>query len=503
MSFLEKLKDVYNVTQTLNGAETFVSTKSAILNLYSLGGASRLTSVNTLQRLVIAALDEDPRLAAKVIFYLGDIRQGQGERAVFKVALDILLTYFDNKQLLQYLPEFSRWDILISLFNTNKVARKIVRKEFLLGTNALFFKWLPSHRGHKVTSSLARDIRNSVGFTEEQYRKYVKERRASLNLVETNLTCKQYVKIDYNKVPSLAGVKYRKAFYRHDEERYTAHVNEALSQAKKVLSGEMKQSEVTTKVNASVLYPHDVIKSYLSRSRFDVSVEGSLDEAVEAAWYSLPNYLTTDNSAGVLPIIDTSGSMASLISKDSRVQSIDVALGFGIYFAERLKGEFKNHFINFSSESKLNKLSGNSLYQKLQSIDYSDWGGSTNIQAAFDKILQVAVKNKLKQEDLPSTLLIFSDMEFNYCGENTNLVEAKRKFALHGYVLPDVVFWRVNSLSTQVPATMDNSGVVLVSGYSPVVIKFITTGEITTPYDLMLKTVNTPRYGFIDTLTLK
>jgi len=315
---------------------------------------------------------------------------------------------------------------------------------------------------------------------------------------------KTYDKIDYNKVPSVAGSKYRNAFYTHDGERYKAHVESAVKQAKAVMSGTMDKKDVTVKVNANVLYPHDIMHKYLLARKdvtsWDNMTKENYDPALEAMWYSLPDYLTNENSAGVLPIIDTSGSMILPIGGETSVTALSVALGFGMYFSERLKGEFKDHFINFSEYSKLNHVVGNTLHQKLRSIRMSDWGDSTNIQSAFTKILEVAVKNNLKQSELPSTLLIFSDMEFNSCGRATNLESARAMYESYGYTLPDVVFWSVNNRTEQVPAKLNDKGVFLVSGYSASAIKFITTGEITTPYELMLRAVNTPRYDFVDNL---
>lgn len=500
MSFLNNLKDTLNVTTTLNYAKAYESTKSEILDLYSMGGASRSKSDQEVTGMIIRALAEDPVLATKAIFYLADIREGQGERRLFRLALPEIMEYFEPSEVLSYVPEFSRWDLVIELFNTHEAARTIVNEQ-IKGNNALFFKWLPSHRAHGKNNPLAAAIRKQNGLSEKEYRKLLKEKRAQLNLVETNLTNKTYDKIDYNKVPSKAGLVYRNAFYRVDKERYTKHVEEAARQARLVAEGKMDASEVTAKVNAGVTYPHEIINKYGYSEHWDWKVH-ELDSALEAMWLSLPDYLK-DSNASILPVIDMSGSMSVPVGPKSNVKVIDVAVGFGMYFAERLKGPFHNHFMSFSVTPRLHKIAGKTLKNRLNSLDKNGWDMNTDIQAVFNKVLETAVTNNLPQDELPNTIIIFSDMEFDYCGRNTNLETAKANFQAAGYELPNLVFWNIHSKTKQTPATMNDKGVVLVSGYSPSVIKFILTGEMTSPYEFMVNTLNTPRYSFVDNLKPK
>ena len=247
-------------------------------------------------------------------------------------------------------------------------------------------------------------------------------------------------------------------------------------------------------MNASTLYPHEVIsKIGRSYSTFKLSYNDSL----EAMWKSLPDYLK-DSEDSILPVIDTSGSMFSQLGPNTTVQAIDVALGFGMYFAERLRGEFKNHFVNFSTRPKLNKLSGKTLIDRIKSIDFNDWGGTTNIDAVFELILRTAMKFNMDSKDLPKKIIIFSDMQFDGSVRLTTLEKAKEAFESNGYELPTVVFWNINARVQNQPATMHESGAILVSGYSPSVASFILKDEFVSPYDFMLTVINSERYQVIN-----
>lgn len=504
MSFLSKLKIENNVTFTENLAVTNKSTTSAVVDLFSLGGAARNIHEDELVTLINRALNEDLNITTKVIFHLGDIREGQGERRFFRLALREVLKRFQADKVLVEVPEISRWDLVIDLYKEVPEAKDLVLKAFREEKDALFFKWIPSRRAHKKNNPLAYTIMKDLEISAKQYQNVLKRNRAKLNLVETNLTNKTYDKINYGQVPSRANLVYKEAFKRHDGERLQAHYEEALKQAKARMNNTLVPQEVKeVKVNANVLYPHEIISRYREKSGWGLVMK-DFDLNLETLWYSLPNYLENfEGNSSILPIIDVSGSMAAGVSPDAAVTAMDVALGFGLYFAERLKGEFKDHFMTFSSNPELVEATGNSVRDKVMGIYRANWDMSTNIQRAFDLVLRTAINNNMSQEDLPNTLVIFSDMEFDYCGKNTNLSYARSKFEEAGYTLPNIVFWNIIARNVQFPATINDKGVVLISGYSPVTIKFITTGEVMSPFELVVQAVNKPRYSFVDSFVPK
>lgn len=489
MSFLNNLKEVTNETVTENLAKAYKSTKSDILDLFSLGGAARTLDKAEIERKIVFALSEDKVLATKAVFYLADIRGGQGERRFFKIALPIVLDAWKEKQeaLINLVPEFSRWDLVVDLYATGNKAAKayllpIIRHAMTSKVNKLIFKWLPTERRHGKNDPVARQLAKDLNLTPKEYRKMLTKNRKELNLVETNLTNKEYNNINYSQVPSKAGLKYKQAFYRHDENRYEAYLEAVIS------------GKTNVKMNAATLYPHDIVHKYSTGWGFNVKDK---DLTLEAAWKSLPNYLE-DSDRNVIVVADTSGSMDFGISPNSNVTALHTSIALAVYFAERLNGEFKNHFITFDYEPVLQRLVGETLNSKLKSIREIH-PSNTDLQATFDLILKTAVKNKTPQKDLPTDILIISDMQFDEATRDfTNFEDAKRKFEEAGYTLPNIIFWNVNARLRNVPATMDDNGVIMVSGYSPSVMKYILENESTTPYEFMLTVLNNPRYNIIE-----
>jgi hypothetical protein len=283
--------------------------------------------------------------------------------------------------------------------------------------------------------------------------------------------------INFSHVPSVAARLYKKAFNRH-----TPAFAEYVA---KLVSGDK-----TVKVNANAIFPHDVIKgiahSYVKHDKTET-------DHVIAQWEALPNYV---GDASIMPIVDVSGSMTCPAGKNTNVRCLDVALGLGLYLADKNKGVFKDTFLTFSDKPQLVTLKGN-IVQKLEQMSKSDWEMSTNLHAAMKKILDVAVKGNVPQSDMPKMLLILSDMQFNQCArfDDSAMEMIERKFADAGYTVPQIVFWNLNA-SDNVPVKADKSGAALVSGFSPSIMTALLSADLDqfTPEGIMLKTVMVPRY---------
>ena len=305
---------------------------------------------------------------------------------------------------------------------------------------------------------------------QHEYRRVLSQLRAEIRIIENNLRERDY-SFDYSKQPSKAMMKYRRAFLRNDEIRY-----------KDFLSRVEKGEAV---MHTGTLYPYDVIRPVLS--------EMSADErrSVNAAWNSLEDFTDGENA---LAVIDGSGSMYYT----GAPKPAEVALSLGVYFAEHSRGMFAGHFITFSSKPRLVEIKGRDIFEKIRYCMSFNEAANTNIKAVFDLILMTAVKNRLPQNQRPKTLYIISDMEFDCCAENadiTNFEYAKRAFSSHGYKLPQVVFWNVQSRNMQQPVTMNEQGVTLVSGASPRVFSMIKAGM--SPMSLMLETLSNEIYAEI------
>lgn len=261
---------------------------------------------------------------------------------------------------------------------------------------------------------------------------------------------------------------YRKAFSKRDADRYVAYLADVKSGKKKI--------------NAATVYPYEIVGKYLDGQGYD--------ETLELQWKALPNYADSDDNA--LVMADVSGSMSQYDGMPMKV-----AVSLAIYFAERNKGLFSKYFMTFSTRPELVKVIGNTLEEKVSNVSRANWDMSTNIQGAFDLILETATRNKIPAEEMPTTLFIISDMEFNSAGSSTNFNVMRRKYLGYGYTMPRLVFWNVRSRNDQTPVTEKEEGVYLVSGASAGVFKAALKAQATNPYDMMIETLNDDRYDAI------
>ena len=489
---LNFLKKENNFTYTENGALTHKSTNSECLDLFATIGAIRFASDEDVIARFIRAYCEDADLAMKILFFGRDVRGGLGERKVFRTIISYLAdtnpaTVAKN---IPYIAEFGRFDDLLCLIGTKcqNDALKVIKDQLDADIDALtkdkeislLGKWLPSvNASNKDTVAKAKIIARYLKMSDADYRKLLTKLRSQINIIENNLRCKDY-SFDYEKQPSKAMLKYRKAFLRNDGERYELFMN-------KVSSGEAV-------LKTGTLAPYDIVRSLIDYNRWQFK---ALDEnerkAIDTTWNALEDFTNGENA---LVVVDGSSSMYGGINNP---KPIEVAVSLGIYFAERNKGAFKDHFITFSHTPRLIEIKGKDIYDKVQYCMSYNEVADTNLQNVFRLILNTAVKNHLPQEQLPSKLYIITDMEFNSCvadADVTNFEWAKQEFAKHGYTLPEVIFWNVDSRNTQQPVTQHETDVALVSGASPRVFKMLTSGVLS-PYNFMMEVIGSERYAKI------
>lgn len=472
------MKHETNKTLTENGALTWKSTDSKVLDLFSMGGALRTRTPKEIEDKLSKALAEDKLLTIKCLFYLRDIRGGQGERRTFREALKILSNYHpeDTTKLLKLIPEFGRWDDLFYLDNIeiDGIIKDQLNKDIESEAPSLLAKWMPSENASsEKTKALARKLRKYLGYSSKNYRKIITSLRTKINLIETKMSSNNWNDIEYSKIPSKASMVYRKAFYKHDEFGYKEYLN--------------RVEEGQEKINTSTLFPYEIIR----QARRENS------KTLDLLWKNLPDY-TRDNEKAIV-VADVSASMSGT--------PMDVAVSLAMYFAERNKGLFHNKFITFSEKPELQEISGTNLNQKIRNLENAHWDMNTNIQAVFDLLLNTAVKNSAPEDEMPKTIYIISDMEFdrashsgNYYAEvkpdNTNFDEIKRKYSEVGYEMPNLVFWNVSSRQDNVPVEQNEKGVALVSGCSPTIFKMAI--KRTTPHEFMVEVLNSERYKKIE-----
>lgn len=490
---LEVLKNTANKTTTENGAVTNRTSGKDCLDLFATIGALRRADEQEIGRRFLRAYTEDPDLAMKILFFARDVRGGLGERRVFRVLLKWLAEY-ERKSLLrnlEYIAEYGRWDDLLVLLDTpcREEATALLKKQFDLDLAAmergeavsLLGKWLPSvNASNEGTCRRAKTLARAFGLNDREYRKALVALRAKIRILENNLREKDYT-FDYAKQPSKALFKYRKAFLRNDGERYGAFLE-------KVDQGEAK-------MHTGTLLPYELVAPYLEWSRHeDNSFMRPISEeekrSLNTTWAALEDFAGEENA---LAVVDTSGSMYY----ETPPLPAAVALSLGLYFGERAKGPYRNHFIEFSASPRLIEIKGDTFADRLRYVASFNEIANTNLEAVFDLILRAAVENHVPQEEMPAKLYIISDMEFDACVKNaslTNFENARRRFAEAGYRLPDLVFWNVASRNEQQPVTVNDRGVALVSGCSPRIFSMAMEGELD-PYAFMLSVVGTERYA--------
>jgi len=487
--FLKELKKEMNKTKTWNGAEAFKSTRSKVLDLFAIAGNSQAMTDGQLETKIKEAFFENPELTIRVVFYLSDVRGGQGRRDVMRTALSFLTSRYptQTKNLISLLAEYTRWDMLYEFVGTvlERDAFTVLYKETISaireGRKSLVFKWLKSvNTSSEESVRLGKLTAKYFGLSEKEYRKMLSRYRKELGVVEVQMSADQWNSIDYSKLPSKAGLIYREAFKRHDAEGYDKYLNS-------VIKGEAK-------MNMSVAYPHEIISKYRNNDSEWHSKANPLDLNLEAAWKSLPNYFE-GNTERILAVADASGSMFGYSYNNSTAQPIDLSIGLAIYCAERMRGQFHNYYMTFSDNPQLIQLNSRmTLKDKIEQIFRTDIGYSTNVDAVFDTLLKTAILNRTPQNEMPTTLLMISDMQFNSSYVKApNYQVWKRNFEAAGYTLPQIVFWNV-SAANNVPVEQDEKGTVLISGGNPVVLKYIYTGELLTPYEQMLAIINRERY---------
>lgn len=457
--------------RTANGMKARQGTAKANVDLFFKIGASRGRDIS---QPFTAAYVENPEQAVRIVLWARDAREGAGERQLFRDIMNKLPTDVLDR-ILAKIPELGRWDDLLEIQDPEIRAKAFdLIGEALQNGDGLAAKWMPRQ------GAVAVELRNHFGWTPKFYRKRLVE---LTNVVETQMCAGKWDDINFSHVPSVASARYKKAFNRHTP-KFQEYV--------KALSS----GDPSVKVNSGAVYPYDVLKGLIGV--YSNNYNKTEKAHAIAQWDALPNYV---GDANILPIVDVSGSMTCKAGgphSKSQTTCLDVSVSLGLYLAEKNKGKFKDTFLTFSGTPKLVNLKGNIL-DKVNQMVKVDWGMNTNLVAAMEKILDVAVTGNVPQEEMPEMLLILSDMQFDQCAEfdDSAMQMIVRQFTQAGYTVPQIVFWNLNAYDN-VPVKFDEKGVALVSGFSPSIVKSVLKADFSgfTPEAIMLNTIMNSRYDF-------
>ena len=446
------------------------------------------TDETRIRRLFAEAYNENQLMATKIAFYGRDVRGGLGERETFRKIIKYMGEYHPEaiRPNLDLIGVYGRYDDLYCLIGTpvEEDMWKAMKKQFeedLINLNdgntvSLLAKWIKTaDASSPKTRKLGILTARKLGYSVYDFKRLVRKLRKHIGITESLMSAGKWDEIKYSQVPSRAMMIYRSAFIRHDKDRFTEFIQSAI--------------DGKVKINSSTIYPYDLIDKVCSFG-YGYFGNGSFiakeDKTVEAQWRQLPNYV--EDGTNAIVIADTSGSMFG--------RPLNTALGLAIYFAERNKGAYHNMWMSFSSRPNIHMLKGETLCQKLQSIDMQDWGRNTDLKASFELILEVALENDVPKEDMPKSLIVISDMEIDDCGDGdwTFYDNMKYKFEKYGYEIPNIIFWNVNSRHDIFHADATRRGVQLCSGQSTTMFKQIMNCIGYTPVEMMEKVINSERY---------
>ena len=468
MSFLDKLKRNSTIENT-KGSRYYASTYDANLDIFT--GISRYNDTDEIINKFKKALAEDKTLALANLLYILDIRGGKGERLLFKTIFRYLCQNEKDLALivLPKISEFGRWDYILEGLDTSidteviSLIKTQIENDKNSETPSLLAKWLPSHRTHGVKNETAKLLIKKLNITEEEYRKTLTALRKKLNLIENNLTKRDYSSIDFEKVPTKAMLKYRESFNRNCNEKYAQYLAD-------VQNG-------TKKINTSGLFCYEIVRNILLRLPVDASL-------FDVMWNNQKDFLNGYNK-NLMVVADTSGSM-----EQYDCLPLSNAVGLAIYIAERNKGAFKNHFITFSENPKLQEVVGKDILDKVHNVECEV--ANTDIDKVFELLLNTAEKNNSKQDEMPSHLIIISDMEFDqgvYSKHGTNFEGWEKAFEEKGYKLPTIIFWNVAGNTMGVPTTKFENDVAMVSGFATAILEHLLKLEEYNPSIVMLETL--------------
>ena len=502
--------------RTWNNAITNESTLNFNLDMFAYSSRYYKQNYEKNKNRFKNALIENDNIALANLLYTLDIRNGKGERALFKSYFSALIEI--NKyyaiQILPYISELGRWDYVFEGIGTEieENVYELIRAYLMIDIKnyndnkpvSLLAKWLPSIKTHNKKNYFAIKLAKKLNLTEKEYRKILSKLRDRLNIVEKHITNKEYEKINYISVPSKAMVKYRNLFFAKDEVRFKEFIEELKASKKPKYNNLLMNDFVKMyldnlrKVGVNYLYGKTIKESY--KKSISNLIKGLSPRELEEKQILLQNLNNEKNlinamwkkqtkiefDKNILVVADTSGSMQGT--------PFETAVSLAIYISQNNKSEqWRNRFIIFSTNCIKYSYNKNAEFTDiLDEIPFIV--ENTNIDKVFKKILTDSLKKNLPQLD---EVIIISDMEFDMVqnkNDMSNFKHWKSEFAKYNYELPKIIFWNVARDVESFPVTKLDYGTCLVSGYSKNILKSIIDIDEFNPIDVMLKTLEEKNY---------
>lgn len=509
-----------NNARTENGAISYATTGSELIDQFSKAGTARGRDINDVWNEQAKLWGQDPLNALRFPFYLRmitrqsnlfedgakteKVQKGQGARdEAFKRLLWIARYHSEEfYRNLWLLPVVGSWkDLWVLLSMDDTLDKEKFFNVFAEGINSeshkdLVKKYMPRIRSNRVcttdwakkTNELAKEFAKYAGWSMKEYREFKSTGKA--HVFQRVLCSRMYDSLNWNTIPGKALLNLVSGDFlkRHNlTENYI----------------EWLKKQPVAKFNGYVYeLGMKLPKDNWGRTNMN-SVSAAQKITIDKQFDGLIATAEKDGPAiqgNVLVALDTSGSMQSQISGANGLTSFDVCVSLGIYFSELNKGDFHNVVAMFDNTSRLKTLKSKTFTDKWAEICNSEvaWGG-TSFMSLVDLLVRTRQQNpQMKLEDFPQTLLVVSDMQYNptysysyranRMVEDTNYEAMMKKLRA---VFPDewvdnfkVIWWYCagrDGSSHDVPATMDKGGQYLFSGFDGAVISLLLSGEQVDP----------------------
>jgi len=335
----------------------------------------------------------------------------------------------------------------------------------------------------------------SRNYAEMNMRKKLVALRRALDIPEVKMCANRWAEINFGKVTSLCLSRNTRAFLDEDKKGNLRHPDsiDRKDCRENLIKNLMKG------VKGGQLNPNELVEKV-----FEKEVSIAVKAVVNSQWDSLVKNVQEQ----IQKRIEVTGSknfdltkcvIMSDVSGSMNGTPMMVSIGFGILVSQLAHESFRDMVMTFDTNPCFHSLKDLKTFsQKVESLKGASWGGSTNFEGAMRLIVDVIEKNRLKEDEIPQSLLVVSDMQFNEATHNTdyfsrgrnrdwgcaydNIKNMFKKFGErmygHGIEPPQIIFWNVRANTVGFPAEAGVPGVSMLSGYSPALLKFIFSGEL-------------------------
>lgn len=495
-----------NKTETANGMCCYKSTDSALLELFS--NLSSMRNDKNIEHEFEKAYAEDKKLAVRLMFYARNVRPnkgnntaGLGERSVAKSMYKWMAVNHPKEMIPLvgegYIEYFGRWDDFYVFEGTpveddafaymkeafikdyEAVSKYNENKDMHKPEITMVGKWLKSCNSKNVeTKRLGQLTAKKFGLSEKKYRAMTKALREYLDVVEKKMSSKRFEDIKFSAVPSRAHYVYRDAFIRNAGSRYAEYISN-------VNAGKEK-------INTKCITPGDIVKKYYTGDK--------CSDTLDIMWENLEDFVDSDKN--VLVMADTSGSMYG--------EPLYNSIGLAMYFAGRNKGVMRGKFMTFSERPQFVQLNvDDSIRNQISSFRCIN--ENTNIARAFEELLSMGVRNNIPAEEMPVSIVIISDGQFDSVTHSCDCVNRgatwnkdffetiSEMYEKAGYEVPNIVFWNMSEVdyeNTHV-SSKNMPNVQAFCGRSTSTFMSVLRNIGVTPYEAMLNVLNAGDYAQI------